>query len=123
MGRRIGMKAKGIYASIKDNVQKLETKSQEELLKRIVAASNYINEQTRKPNAGWIISSGNLGIGTESPSVFIDVVGSSNKGPKNKPIFIDNADQFYNIFGKPDKRKINRIFNENDPYGEENWEE
>ena len=54
------------------------------------------------------------------------IVGASKKGPSNKPVFIRDAKHAREFFGDivVDKiRKIKRIFNENDPYGEENWEE
>ena len=53
------------------------------------------------------------------------ILGTTNRGPLNQPIFIRDSNHAREVFGdvKSKIRKIKRIFSENDPYGEENWEE
>mgnify|MGYP001770468210 CR=1 FL=1 len=34
------------------------------------------------------------------------MIGNTNKGPKNNPIYIDSSGSFYKIFGDPINKKI-----------------
>ncbi len=54
------------------------------------------------------------------------VIGTPPKGPiKNRPVIIRDYQEMRDFFGDPFevKKKGKQIFSENDPYGEENWEE
>jgi len=98
-----------------------------------------LNSSTKKEDIGIISSNSSTAIAVAQLKTLQEEIIQkirngewTTNGPRNEPSYLFGNQEIRDFFGDPrehpyglypSEKKGKRIFSENDPYGEENWEE